>query len=318
MAKSCTLTTQYRLLQMLTLKAPAKINWFLNVLGRREDGFHDIESLIQKISLYDVLKISLSEELTLTADGGIPEKENLVYKAASLLKSTYSVEEGAHLELHKNIPVGAGLGGGSSDAAAALMGLNQLWSLGLSSESLSEAAARIGSDVPFFLFGPASFVYGRGEKLVPCRAEKKLYILLVKPPFEISTAWVYKNLKTTRLLKDKALETDKSGNMPEDLSKLTKKTEKVNNIKLLIRNIEEAHFSALSGSELNDLESVTIREFHVIAEIKDRLLRLGAIFSLMSGSGSTVFGVFRSGDEAEAASREFQGFWTAAVHTITD
>ena len=303
---------------MLTLKAYAKINWFLKILGRRDDGFHEIESLIQKVSLHDVLKISPSDELSLKADGGIPEKENLVYKAASLLRNTYSVQAGAHMDLHKNIPVGAGLGGGSSDAAAALMGLNKLWSLGLSPEALSEIAAKIGSDVPFFLYGPASFAYGRGEKLTPCRAIKRLHILLVKPPFEVSTAWAYKNLKTTGLLKKGAHHAEKSGHLSHDLPKLTKKTEKVNNIKLLIRNIEEAQFSAISGSELNDLESVTSREFHVIDEIKDLLLELGAVFSLMSGSGSTVFGVFRSREEAEAASREFQEFWTAAVYTITD
>jgi 4-diphosphocytidyl-2-C-methyl-D-erythritol kinase len=303
---------------MLTLKAPAKINWFLKILGRRDDGFHEIESFIQKVSLHDVLKISASDELSLKADGGIPEKENLVYKAASLLKSTYSVKAGAHMELYKNIPVGAGLGGGSSDAAAVLMGLNNLWSLGLSPDSLSEIAAKIGSDVPFFLYGPASFAYGRGEKLSDCRAIKKQHILLVKPPFEVSTAWAYNNLKAMRFQEKGTQNGEKSGVLSDDLQKLTKKTEKVNNIKLLIRNIEEAQFSAISGSELNDLESVTIREFHVIAEIKDRLVELGALFSLMSGSGSTVFGVFRSRDEAESASRDFQGFWTAVVHTLTD
>jgi len=303
---------------MLTLRAHAKINWFLKILGRREDGFHEIESLIQKVSLHDVLKISPSDELSLKADGGIAEKENLVYKAASLLKSTYSVKAGAHMELYKNIPVGAGLGGGSSDAASALVGLNKLWSLGLSLESLSEIAAEIGSDVPFFLYGPASFAYGRGEKLAPCRAINTLHILLVKPPFEVSTAWAYNNLKTTRLPEKDIHQTAISENLHDDLPKLTKKTEKVNNIKLLIRNIEEAQFGAISGSELNDLESVTSREFHVIDEIKDLLLELGAVFSLMSGSGSTVFGVFRSREEAEAASREFQEFWTAAVYTITD
>jgi len=303
---------------MLTLRAHAKINWFLKILGRRADGFHEIESLIQKVSLHDVLNISSSNELTLTADGRIPEKENLVYKAASLLKRTCSVKAGAHMELHKNIPVAAGLGGGSSDAATTLMGLNQLWSLGLSPESLTKIAAKLGSDVPFFLYGPASFAYGRGEKLAPCRATKKLHILLVKPPFEVSTAWAYKNLKTTRLLDNEAFHTEKSGTLSDDLQKLTKKTEKVNNIKLLIRNIENAQFGAISGSELNDLESVTIREFHIIAEIKDRLLELGAEFSLMSGSGSTVFGVFRSQERVDSASKDFQGFWTAAVHTITD
>ncbi|UCH79704.1 MAG: 4-(cytidine 5'-diphospho)-2-C-methyl-D-erythritol kinase [Nitrospiraceae bacterium] len=303
---------------MLTLKAPAKINWFLKILGLRDDGFHEIQSLMQKISLYDVLKISPADDLSLKTEGSIAEKDNLVYRAAALLKSTYSVNEGACMELHKNIPVGAGLGGGSSDAAAALMGLNQLWSLGLSSESLSELAARIGSDVPFFLYGPASFVYGRGEKMTPCKNKKKLYILLVKPPFAVSTAWAYKNFQSTRLLEQETQDQENSLKLYDNLPKLTKKREKVNNIKLLIRNIEEAHFSAISGSELNDLESVLIREFHVIAEIKDRLRRLGAVFSLMSGSGSTVFGVFRSENEAEAASGEFQDFWTAAVHTITD
>ncbi len=303
---------------MLTLQAHAKINWFLKILGRRDDGFHEIESFIQKVSLHDVLKIAHSDELSLKTDSDIPEKENLVYKAADLLKSTYSVKAGAHINLYKSIPVGAGLGGGSSDAASALMGLNQLWSLDLSPEALSEIAAKIGSDVPFFLYGPASYAYGRGEKLVSCRAINKLHILLVKPPFEVSTAWAYKNLKTTRLLEKDAQNREKSEVLPDDLQKLTKKTEKVNNIKLLIRNIEEAQLSAISGSELNDLESVTISEFHVIAEIKDRLVELGAQFSLMSGSGSTVFGVFRSRGEAEAASRDFQGFWTAVVHTITD
>ncbi len=303
---------------MLTLKAPAKINWFLKVLGRRDDGFHEIESLMQKVSLHDVLKISAADELSLTADGGIPETANLVYKAARLLKSTCSVRSGAHLELHKNIPAGAGLGGGSSDAASTLMGLNQFWSLDLSRESLSQLGAQLGSDVPFFLYGPASFVSGRGEKLVPCRAIKKLHILLVKPPFEISTAWAYNNLKTTGMPVNEAQQTGTAGTISEDLPKLTKKTEKVNNIKLLIRNIEEAQFSAISGSELNDLESVIISEFHVIADIKVRLRELGADYALMSGSGSTVYGVFRSRDRAEAAAGEFPGFWTSAVQTLTD
>jgi 4-diphosphocytidyl-2-C-methyl-D-erythritol kinase len=303
---------------MLVLKAPAKINWFLKILGRRDDGFHEIQSLIQKVSLYDTLKISDAGNLILESDCNIDEKDNLVYRAAALLKERYSVRKGARMELHKNIPAGAGLGGGSSDAASALTGLNQLWSLGLPMETLGEIAAILGSDVPFFLYGPASLASGRGERLTPYETGKKFNILLVKPPFDISTAWAYGGLKAAGLAENDIRHLKESGNMKEVDTKLTKKTEKVNNIKLLIRNIEEARFSAISGYALNDLESVAIREFHVIAEIKSRMYELGAHFSLMSGSGSTVFGVFGSREEAVAASGNFQGFWTAVVQTVTD
>ncbi len=137
---------------MLTLKAPAKINWFLNILGMREDGFHEIQSLMQKITLYDELAFSPSDSLKLTTDVPVVLEQNLVYRAAMLLKETYGVSEGASIHLDKKIPMGAGLGGGSSDAASALVGLNELWSLGLSLNELSEIAGSIGSDVPFFLY----------------------------------------------------------------------------------------------------------------------------------------------------------------------
>jgi len=248
---------------MLTLKAPAKINWFLNVPGRRSDGYHEIQSLIQKITIYDVLTISLLEE---TSPGGlypelipsdnilletaapIPLKQNLIYKAALLLKTRYGIEKGVMISLKKNIPMGAGLGGGSSDAAAALIGLNSLWSLGLSIEELSPMAEELGSDVPFFLAGALSFVQGRGEKIIPCNAREPVNLLLVKPSFEVSTAWVYENFAI-----------------------LTKKEENVNNIKHFIRNIERAELSGITGGLSNDLESVTMNSYPVIAEIKEML-----------------------------------------------
>lgn len=289
---------------MLTIKAPAKINWFLKVLGKRNDGFHEIQSLIQKINLHDVLTFTALEDavnsgldqannIVLETSAPIPVQQNLVYKAAMRLKSRYGIEKGAVIHLEKNIPMGAGLGGGSSDAAAALQGLNELWSLGLTTEDLCGTAEELGSDVPFFLLGSLSYVYGRGEKLISRKALKPLDLLLVKPSFDVSTEWVYKNFAL-----------------------LTKKVEKVNNIEHFIRNIERAELSGITGDLSNDLESVTVSSFPVIAEIKEMLRRKGAVFSLMSGSGSTVFGVFDSRRQAEEASSFFNGYWTAVVETV--
>jgi 4-diphosphocytidyl-2-C-methyl-D-erythritol kinase len=295
---------------MLTLKAPAKINWFLKVLGLRDDGYHEIQSLIQKISLYDTLLFAESENLVVESDSLIPVEENLVYRAALLLKNTCQVNYGVQIRLNKNIPIGAGLGGGSSDAAAVLMGLNELWSLNCSREDLCAIAGKLGSDVPFFLYGPLSFADGRGERITSCRAEKKLHVLLVKPRISVSTAWVYKNYRLSGAECDGV----KNG----FYSKLTKKAEKVNNIEHFIRILENEGRSILPDAVLNDLESVTIEEFPVIAEIKDKLRKEGAVLSLMSGSGSTVFGVFESRQETEEASKVFDNHWTAVVETIID
>ena len=292
---------------MLTLKAPAKINWFLNVLGTRNDGFHEIQSLIQKVTLYDTLSFSPSADIELRTEAPVPVEENLVFRAAMLLKKMYGINSGAMMTLRKEIPMGAGLGGGSSDAAAALIGLSRLWSLDISIEELGAAAAQLGSDVPFFLYGPMGLALGRGEKIIARKAVRPLDMLLVKPDFSISTAWAYKKLSEKR-----------SGKNEEKDPELTKKTGKVNNIEHFIRSIERAELGGLAVNVSNDLESVAIESFPAIAEIKDRLLAHGAEFSLMSGSGSVVFGVFGSREKAVDASAAFDGFWTAAVQTIVD
>lgn len=293
---------------MLTLKAPAKINWFLNVISKRDDGFHEIQSVVQKVTLYDLLTFSYSSGLTLTTDSDIPTEENLVYKAAVLLKKRYNVSSGALISLEKRIPVGAGLGGGSSDAATALTGLNQLWSLDLSLNELSEAARELGSDVPLFLYDSISYIHGRGEKVVSYRAVSPVYLLIVKPGFDVPTAWAYNNLSPSDV-KDEALS---GGN------KLTKKGDKDDNIRHFIKKIGNAEVSDIAGNIFNDLEIVTVKKYPVIAEIKERLLQHGAALSLMSGSGSAVFGVFGSMEKAEEVSKSFNEFWTAAVQTVTD
>ena len=303
---------------MLTLNAPAKINWFLKILGLRDDGFNEIQSLIQQVTLYDTLTFRPADGLSIETDSQVPERENLVYKAAVLLQKRCGIKKGAVIGLEKNIPMGAGLGGGSSDAATALKGLNELWALGLPVAELSVLAAELGSDVPFFLYGPLSLMSGRGERIVPRKALKTIYILLVKPSFDISTAWAYRKFTHVR-----SAEISEAGDPLSTLyynndTELTKKAGKVNNIEHFIRTIERAEPGDITDYVFNDLEHVVINSFPVIAEIKNRLLEQGAGFALMSGSGSTVFGVFDSHEKAVEASRAFPDFWTAAVETVVN
>jgi 4-diphosphocytidyl-2-C-methyl-D-erythritol kinase len=295
---------------MLTLKAPAKINLFLKVSGLRSDGYHEIRSLIQKITLYDELSFSRSDDIDLTTDSDIPFEENLVYRAALLLKNTYSVKTGAEIKLNKNIPLGAGLGGGSSDAAAALLGLRELWSLDCSREELCGIAGQLGSDVPFFLHGALSYAYGRGEKVRQERIRKSFPVLLVKPDIFVSTEWAYKNFTVNG--------TESGGGAIRPNAELTKKAGKVNNIEHFIRLFEKEEFNSLSDTVLNDLESVTAKEFPVINEMKDTLRKEGAVFTLMSGSGPTVFGIFKTRERAGKASESFSSYWTAIAETIID
>ena len=305
MVKAQSLITHH---SSLSLKAPAKINWFLHVYSLRKDGYHDIKSLIQKISLYDVLTFVPSKDLTVITDARIQKEENLVYKAGVLLRNEYRINMGAEIHLYKNIPVAAGLGGGSSDAALTLVGLNKLWSLELSTRELCGIAERLGSDVPFFLHRPLALVEGRGEKITNFNSVKSFNILLVKPHIKVSSRWAYENLDIYRNRINPG-----SRLAPE----LTKTNDKVDNIKFFINAIRQAEINKNINIP-NDLESVTARNFPVIADIKENLVREGAIFSIMSGSGPTVFGVFTSVEEAEKASKAFKEHWTAVVKTLTD
>jgi len=283
------------------LKAPAKINWFLRILGLRNDGYHEIRSLIQKITLYDELTFLASDDIAVKTNLDIPIKENLVYKTIVMLRKEYRVKKGVTIRLKKNIPVGAGLGGGSSDAAATLTGLRDFWSLKISDNDLFSIAEQIGSDVPFFLDGPLAFVEGRGERIRKTKARLSLNLLLVKPSFNISTAWAYRKFSDVR-------------------SRLTKQKDNVDNIEQFIGCVARADIACISrynNTILNDLEAVSLKTFPLIAEIKKRLHEKGALFSLMTGSGSAVFGVFDSREEAQRAEGSFKGFWTAIVKTIT-
>jgi len=275
----------------ISLKAPAKINWFLSVLNKREDGYHNIISPMQCVDLFDTLSFEEAEELRVLSDLDIPAEMNLVHKAAVLLKKVSLHKSGAMIELKKNIPVAAGLGGGSSDAAYTLIGLNRLWGLNFDKGVLMRLAAELGSDVPFFLAGPLALIEGRGERVTELNTEGSMIILLVKPEIAVSTSWAY-NLFETRL------------------------TKKPVDIKLFCQALVRKNFAFLRDTVFNDLEDVVIRRFPVISDIKRRLAQDGALLSLMSGSGSTVFGVFNTKEEAVRASKNMPGQWCRVVRTL--
>ena len=277
----------------LTLSAPAKINYLLDVIGKRPDGYHDLRMIMQRVNLCDDITLTLTKtpgiKVICNSKGAPDGPKNIAWKAARALLDLTESDSGVNIEIIKNIPVAAGLGGGSSDAASVLMGMNELLQLGLSEQKLTETGCKLGADIPFFIFKKTALAEGIGEKLTSLPDMPKCWILLVNPGVHVSTAWVYQSLQ------------------------LTSKRE-LNILPKFFNSIEHV-VSILS----NDLEAVTIPAFPVIADIKARLMTLGAIGSMMSGSGPTVFGVFKSFDAAETARREVTkgvNWFAATVETL--
>lgn len=264
----------------ISFKTPAKVNFGLHILGKREDGFHELETLFQMVSWCDEIKIEcLSRGLELVCNQpDIPtDKGNLVIRAAHILQTRYpQLCKGARIHLNKNIPHGAGLGGGSGNAAGVLLGLNFLWGMKLKREDLISVASELGSDVPFFLFSPCAIGRGRGEILESVKNSIKFYVLMVYPGFAVSTASVYGNLKL----------------------KLTKRE---NNISILKNFLLQSEFAQLGETWSNDLELFVFKEYPGLSGIKNELLALGAKGALLSGSGSTVFGIFDNSETANSA-----------------
>jgi 4-diphosphocytidyl-2-C-methyl-D-erythritol kinase len=290
---------------MLTVKAPAKINWSLFVLDKREDGYHNILSLLHCIGLYDVLEFELSDALTLESSLDLPCEQDLVYKAASLLKKYSGTEKGARIIVKKEIPLGAGLGGGSSDAAYTLMALNNLWELDLGKAELKALGNSLGSDVPFFFDGPLAEAEGRGELLTSLPVARSYVLLLVKADCSVSTSWAYG-----------ALEGEGEG---EGQGKMAsgKIENKINNIQLIYRALASGDIYSIAGHAHNDFENAVILRYPVIGAVKERLLKNGAVMALMSGSGSTVFGLFEDENSALNASSNFESYFCRVVKTLT-
>ncbi len=262
----------------MTLYSFAKINLRLHLLGQRPDGYHEIDTLMQTVDLADkitVMPCKAGTTVTCT-DPTVPSDErNLAYKAIGLVRSTYGIREaGVQVHIDKQIPVAAGLAGGSGNAAMTLHGLNKTWSLGLSKESLIGLASKLGSDVPYCLFGGTALASGRGDQVKWLDDENSFHFVLINPPVAVSSAWAYQHAKI-------------------DL------TNSMSCINLMVSLLRDGDFDRLNSHLHNDLEPPVQLAFSVVREAREILMEVGVSGVLMSGSGPTVFGVLPNQSEAE-------------------
>lgn len=268
-------------MKQIELKALAKINLGLDVLGRRENGYHDVRMVMQSIYLYDEVKLEKTAEQGITVVSNLsflPTGDgNIAYKAARLLKEEFQITEGIKITLIKHIPVAAGLAGGSSNAAAVLFGMNRMFRLGLSQKELMERGVRLGADVPYCIMRGTVLAEGIGEKLSVLPAMPKCTVLIAKPPVSVSTKVVYEAL---------------------DAKEITEHPD----IDGIIKGLKNNSLKEVAACMGNVLEDVTIPMHPVIKQIKQEMKSAGALNAMMSGSGPTVFGLF----ESRAAAREAQ------------
>lgn len=261
----------------IKLKARAKINLTLDILGKRADGYHEVEMVMQTIELYDVLVIKETArgiEIT-TSHPLVPAgSSNIAYQAAKMMADKYGINRGVKIDIKKNIPVAAGLGGGSSDAAAVLKGLNCFWGLGLAQEILQEMAAVIGSDVPFCIRGGTALAQGRGEVLSALPDVPVIWLVLAKPPLEVSTSEIYQHYDPLRV-----------GQRPQTNE--------------MVNAVREGNINGIIQNLANVLESVTFNRYPGVLRLKQAMDEAGARRSLMSGSGPSVFGVAQTREQAE-------------------
>lgn len=258
----------------MNLRAYAKINIGLNILGKRSDGFHDIETVLHEVDIFDEIEFEPSNKIAMTADSILVpiDNTNLCMKAAHALQTEKNVNDGVIIHLKKNIPIGAGLGGGSSDAAAVLRGLNKFWKLNLKNNQLRQLAGQIGADVPFFIEGGTAYATGRGDIIEHFNLDIPCWIAIVTPVIHVSTSWAYKNLYLDQRKKEI--------NLREIITKKIKTPNK------------------WQASIQNDFESFVFKNYPDVRDVKDKLEKAGAVFTQMSGSGSTVFGIFENEQKA--------------------
>lgn len=286
----------------LTLKAYGKINLGLDALSKRPDGYHELSMIMQTVGIYDTLTFSVTEEpgikLTVEVEGGsqpasVPvDQSNLVWRAADLLMREFDIRQGVRIHLVKRIPVAAGMAGGSSDCAAALKGVNQLFGLGLSLTQLQERGVKLGADVPYCLLGGTALAEGIGEKLTVLPDMPDCPMVIAKPAIGISTPFVFKNLRVYEL-------------------------ESHPDIAGMRGAIEAGDLDGVVSRLENVLETAAIPHFPIVGEIKQAMAQLGAKGVLMSGSGPTVFGIFADRAAAETAAKELKSKELAAQVFVT-
>lgn len=269
----------------VTVHAPAKVNLILRILDRRPDGYHNLWSIMHTVALEDAVTMRASSQrgirLACNVGGLSVDHTNLVWRAASAVLDRAQLSVGVDIELYKRVPMGAGLGGGSSDAAATILGLNQSLQLGWSREKMAEVGQALGSDVAFFLFAPSAIVTGRGESVRPVTIEGGRWIVLVKPTFGIETKWAYQELAATRAAVRQ---------LSADHGELDRR--------------DRLTWGQVAASVENDFEIPVFTKHPQLGEIKRFLLKRGAQFALLSGSGATVFGLFEEESTARRAGAE--------------
>ena len=269
----------------LELKALGKINLGLDVLGRRENGYHDVRMVMQTLYLYDQIKMEKTKKPGIELNTNLfylPVNENnLAYRAADLLMKEFEIKEGVKITLEKHIPVAAGMAGGSSNAATVMFGMNRMFSLGLSQQELMDRGVTLGADVPYCIMRGTVLAEGIGEILTPLPAMPKCHVLIAKPPISVSTKLVYEKL---------------------DSHEITEHPD----IDGILKGLKERNLKKIASSMGNVLEKVTIEEYPVIEEIKNVMKKSGSLNAMMSGSGPTVFGIFDEKDRAKRAARRIR------------
>ena len=267
-------------MEQIVRNAYAKINLGLDVVRRLENGYHEVRMIMQSVKLADIVtmkQISEDKIVVRTDQENLPcDERNLAYKAAKLMKEKYSVQDGVEIFLEKHIPMAAGMAGGSADCAAVLKGMNELFGLGLTLEDMQKTGVKLGADVPYCLMGGCALSEGIGEVLTALKAPPACTVLLAKPDIDVSTKYVYEHLKLDTL-------------------------ERHPDIDGMMQDIEEGNLEKLCGKLENVLESVTGKEYPVIGEIEKIMKDAGAPAAVMSGSGPTVFGIFKGTKAAETA-----------------
>lgn len=267
-------------MNFIRLKAFGKINLGLDILRKREDDYHELKMIMQTVTLYDDIFIQKRKDKNIVVNTNLtflPTNENnIVFKAAKLLKDEFNIKQGVNISLIKRIPVAAGMAGGSSDAASTLVGLNSLFKIGLNKKQLMKLGLKLGADVPYCIMRGTALSEGIGEILTPLNPMPKCYILLVKPPINVSTKYVYKNFNLNNIKEHPDIDG-------------------------MISAINKGDLYNISNKLANVLETVTIKDYPVIEEIKNKMCQEGALNSLMSGSGPTVFGIFDNFNKADKA-----------------
>lgn len=276
----------------ITVPSYAKLNLGLFILGVRDDGFHEIETILQQIDLNDEIEVKLTDSSKIEFSCDHPDLQeansNLCVRAANFLKQTTGIQKGAQIYLSKTIPMGAGLGGGSSNAAVVLLCLNKLWGLNLSAQELQEIASQLGSDIPFFILGGTAVATGRGNLLRPAKLTGEPTIVVVFPKISVSTKWAYKQVNLSLTIREK---------------------------NIILASFNDINYSNADfvKSLKNEFEEIVFTEYPLLEQIKKQINQSKAIYTSMSGSGSAIFGIFEKEEDALEVKRFFQNEYPTFV-----